>query len=283
MVRSFSHVGVRISRAHIKEKRKEKVHERKKRGRRFTNLEEMQPKTLSPPRYQVMSLKERIKTIKLFYSRRKRRVADESAPCYATRSAGMRVYEQCRRRPAIRIPRLIMRDLWSVSDDSASWILPLARWTPYAAKAREIPASNYGRVADARRSEYTRARACARSHSLPSRAISSLSTAINRPRRDIFIYALASNPPCTVWRLHHASLSLSRSLFRRYVNRNQLPRFLSSAAAYQAARDACVDRCWERFESSCIRRPLASPRLLRCSNDVLFSKAPSKALTLTRE
>jgi len=69
------------------------------------------------------------------------------------------------------------------------------------------------------------------SFSEKARAICSLSVAINRPRRDIFIYAPASNPPYTVRRLHrpfHLSsfLSLSRSLFRRHVNRNRLPRAL---------------------------------------------------------
>lgn len=108
---------------------------------------------------------------------------------------------------------------------------PPARQYPYAAKAREIPRAITDAARTSRRSERARAR-----------TISSLSTAINRHRRDIFIYVPASNPPCTVRRLHRApspfSPSCCVSLFRRYVNRNRLPRLLSSAAAYQAAAAA---------------------------------------------
>lgn len=49
---------------------------------------------------------------------------------------------------------------------------------------------------------------------------SSLSTAINRARRNIFIYAPACNPPYTM-------LLAPRSLFRWYITK-QLPRLLSN-------------------------------------------------------
>lgn len=124
-----------------------------------------------------------------------------------------------------------------------------------------------------------------------ARAISSLSTAINRPRRDIFIYAPASNPPYTVRRLRFVSpfflsLSLARSLFRRYVNRNRL-----SLGSYRALplikpplppRDACVDRCWERFESTkvhtAVTRSLSDVFLYFSNNTPLSTILPREFL-----